>query len=119
MKNSNDVKNSFIKSVYNAIFENINIQTYGSHDGKKVMRIFNIRHMNPECVHYVDSKEDISLSNFLFKVNMKIYDEEMDHYANYFTWYSLIDLWNENWHHISNDYYIEISKKVHEKLKEE
>ena len=52
---NNAFRNDIIKGVFKYIADQINCSCYMSADGKTVMKIFNLRYMSPEIVHYVAS----------------------------------------------------------------
>ena len=113
-----DFANKFIKSVYDVISKDVGNTCYMSPDKSKVLKVWNIKHGTQEMRHVIWSKEDISLSNFLFRADVYVYDDEAEYCGFYSKWLSLVELINDNWILISNDTFREFRKKVKNKLNE-
>ena len=115
---NNAFRNDIIKGVFKYIADQISCSCYMSADGKTVMKIFNLRYMSPEIVHYVYHKGDISLTDFLFKTDVYVYNDDPEKITHYSKWTSIVELWNADLRKISNEEFISFREKIEKKFKE-
>lgn len=115
---TNAFRDDVIKGIYDYLASKIDKSYYMSNDKTTIIRTFNLNYRTPELVHHIYSKEDISLCDFLFKVDVYIYNEDPIKCTHYCKWASITELWSGGWRKISQEEFYEFRAKIENKFRE-